>query len=58
MKNHDKASLPKIQIKKIQVLNRIAINGKLRGSNHDGLNGMMGGLPTETVTTNTVSGIF
>ncbi|MEO3407825.1 hypothetical protein AAFN85_28155 [Mucilaginibacter sp. CAU 1740] len=58
MKNHDKASLPKIQIKQVQVLNRVLTNNAAKSGAQGGVNGMMGWNPTEVPPTNTVSGIY
>lgn len=57
MKNQDKASLPKIQIKQVQVLNRVIANNTVKGGNQAGANGVAGYNSTETVT-NTMTGIF
>jgi hypothetical protein len=57
MKNHDKASLPKIQIKQVQVLNRVLNNTAMK-SGAQGANGMMGLNPTEAPPTTSMSGIF
>jgi hypothetical protein len=57
MKNHDKASLPKIQIKQVQVLNRVLNNSAIK-SGAQGANGMIGWNPTEQPPTNTMTGIY
>jgi hypothetical protein len=57
MKNHDKASLPKIQIKQVQVLNRTLTNNAIKQGNQAGF--VLQGTTTDTMpTTGTVSGIY
>jgi hypothetical protein len=58
MKNHDKASLPKIQIKQVQVLNRILVNNGIKSNHSAGVNAMMGGTTTVDTVTTSVSGVF
>ncbi|WP_162996501.1 hypothetical protein [Mucilaginibacter celer] len=57
MKNHDKASLPKIQIKQVQVLNRV-LGNNIKNSNAAGYAGMAGTTTVDTSQTTTTSGIF
>jgi hypothetical protein len=54
MKNHDKASLPKIQIKQVQVLNRVLVNNTSKNSNAGHY--AMTGTTTDTLTTTTNTG--
>lgn len=58
MKNHDKASLPKIQIKQVQILNRGLGNNAGKGAYAGAINGVAGYNSTETVTTQTLTGIY
>ena len=58
MKNQDKALLPKIQIKQVQVLNRALGNNGGKGVLPGAANGMAGYNSTETVTTQTLTGIY
>jgi len=54
MKNHDKAALPKIQIKQVQILNR-ALNNSIKLGNQAGF--MQTTTETATVTA-TATGII
>ncbi|QTE46062.1 hypothetical protein [Mucilaginibacter rubeus] len=54
MKNHDKASLPKIQIKQVQVLNRIISKSTLK--NNAGY--LLTGTTTVDTTTTTTGTAF
>ncbi|WEA02947.1 hypothetical protein [Mucilaginibacter sp. SJ] len=54
MKNHDKASLPKIQIKQIQVLNRVVNNSIIKNNNAGYY--LQTGTTVETATTTTNTG--
>ncbi|MDB5146439.1 MAG: hypothetical protein JWQ57_459 [Mucilaginibacter sp.] len=56
MKNQDKASLPKIQIKQVQVLNRaLNANNTIRNGS-GGINALMGTTTVETMTTTSSTG--
>ncbi len=55
MKNRDKISLPKIQIKQVQVLNRVlTVNNT--NKNGSGINALMGTTTVETVSTTVSTG--
>ncbi|WP_154402318.1 hypothetical protein [Mucilaginibacter endophyticus] len=56
MKNHDKAALPKIQIKQVQVLNRAFTGNATKYGNQAGF--IMTQTTTDTIPTNTVTGII
>jgi hypothetical protein len=50
MKNHDKASLPKIQIKQIQVLNKALTTNMIKSN-------FPGAYPTNGTTTDTMTSV-
>jgi hypothetical protein len=56
MKNHDKASLPKIQIKQVQVLNRVFTANNTIKNGAGGFYEVMGTTTVETVKTSSSTG--
>lgn len=56
MKNHDKASLPKIQIKQVQVLNRVLTANSTIRNGAGGFYELTGTTTVETVKTTSSTG--